>query len=292
MKLIFPTILPTLRLQDILPSEEVDKIREIPIPLDEQGPDALYWPNSPGGAFSVREAYRYIAGGESTDEADWVWKLKISERCRTFLWLTAKDKLLTNEARTRRQLTDDSSCMACRNPCEDAGHIFKHCDIARVCWRISQTPNAFHHGASPTFSHWLHQNCSSVDIINGAKLYIHEAYMQYTTLLQLDGKQIRGTVAYVTDLEDNNNNDDTKFMAAAVVVAKDSWTTAAVAVDNSSCPRTPDSWTTMPDDTRFMDKELSSYAAADTRRAFLNPSLSSLTGEMERNFKFIVVDQE
>nr|GMD78137.1 LINE-type retrotransposon LIb DNA [Ipomoea batatas] len=154
-------------LQDILPSEEVDKIRAIPIPLDEQGPDALYWPNSPGGAFSVREAYRYIAGGESTDEVDWVWKLKISERCRTFLWLTAKDKLLTNEAQTRRQLTDDSSCMACGNPCEDACHIFKHCDIARVCWRISQTLNAFHHGASPTFSHWLHQNCSSVDIING-----------------------------------------------------------------------------------------------------------------------------
>nr|GMD78059.1 hypothetical protein Iba_chr13cCG9320 [Ipomoea batatas] len=74
-------------------------------------------------------------------------------------------------------------------------------------------------------------------------------------------------------------------MAAPTVAVKDSWTTAAVAVDNSSCPRTPDSWTTMPDDTRFMDKELSTYVAADTRRAFLNPSLSSLTGEMERNFK-------
>nr|GMC57383.1 hypothetical protein Iba_chr02aCG5280 [Ipomoea batatas]GMD69893.1 hypothetical protein Iba_chr12eCG1030 [Ipomoea batatas] len=81
-------------------------------------------------------------------------------------------------------------------------------------------------------------------------------------------------------------------MAAPTVAVKDSWTTAAVAVDNSSCPRTPDSWTTMPDDTRFMDKELSTYVAADTRRAFLNPSLSSLTGEMERNFKVIVVDQE
>nr|GMD46580.1 hypothetical protein Iba_chr10eCG4650 [Ipomoea batatas] len=61
-------------------------------------------------------------------------------------------------------------------------------------------------------------------------------------------------------------------MAAPTVAVKDSWTTAAVAVDNSSCPRTPDSWTTMPDDTRFMDKELSTYVAAET-------------GEMERNFK-------
>nr|GMD01122.1 LINE-type retrotransposon LIb DNA [Ipomoea batatas] len=77
-------------LMDFLPSEEVDKIRAIPIPLDEHVPDALYWPNAPGGGFSVREAYRYMAGGESTDEADWVWKLKISERCRIFFWLTVK----------------------------------------------------------------------------------------------------------------------------------------------------------------------------------------------------------
>nr|GMD78022.1 uncharacterized protein LOC109157030 [Ipomoea batatas] len=56
------------RLQDILPSEEVDKIRAIPIPLDEQGPDALYWPNSPGGAFSRKTNYsqtRHGLGGNS-----------------------------------------------------------------------------------------------------------------------------------------------------------------------------------------------------------------------------------
>nr|GLL39690.1 uncharacterized protein LOC109163410 [Ipomoea trifida] len=152
---------------DILPSEEVDKIRAIPIPLDEHVPDALYWPNSPGGGFSVREAYRYIAGGESTDETDWVWKLKISERCRIFLWLTVKDKLLTNEARVRRHLTDDSNYMSCGNTCEDVSHIFRHCDVARVCWRLSQTPNSFFHGAPQIFSQWLQQNCSSIDTING-----------------------------------------------------------------------------------------------------------------------------
>nr|GMC80530.1 replication protein A 70 kDa DNA-binding subunit D-like [Ipomoea batatas] len=69
----------------ILPREEVNKIRSIPIPLDDLVPDALYWPTSPGGMFSVREAYRYIVGGDSSDDVDWVWKVKTAERCRMFL---------------------------------------------------------------------------------------------------------------------------------------------------------------------------------------------------------------
>nr|GMC71113.1 uncharacterized protein LOC109183389 [Ipomoea batatas] len=38
------------RLQAILPREEVNKIRSIPVPLDDLVPDALYWPTSPGGS--------------------------------------------------------------------------------------------------------------------------------------------------------------------------------------------------------------------------------------------------
>nr|GMC86790.1 LINE-type retrotransposon LIb DNA [Ipomoea batatas] len=65
--------------------------------------------------------------------------------------ILAKDKLLTNEVRARRQLTDDSSCMVCGETCENVDHIFKHCNVARVCWRISQTPKSFVHRASSTF---------------------------------------------------------------------------------------------------------------------------------------------
>nr|GMD72426.1 LINE-type retrotransposon LIb DNA [Ipomoea batatas] len=150
-----------------LPSDEVDKIRAIPIPLDDMAPDALYWPTSPNGAFSVRDAYRYIVGGGTLEDMDWVWKIKVSERCRLCLWLMVKNKLLTNEERMRRQLTDDSSCMACGEMNESVEHIIKHCDVARVCWRISQTPITFVHGVSSTFMQWLLRNCSGDEIING-----------------------------------------------------------------------------------------------------------------------------
>nr|GMC84193.1 LINE-type retrotransposon LIb DNA [Ipomoea batatas] len=153
--------------EDLLPSDEVDKIRAIPIPLDDRVPDALYWPTSPGGMFSVREAYRYITGGDSSEDVDWVWKIKTSERCRMFLWLAVKDKLLTNSVRVKRQLIDDGSCMACGETHESVDHILKHCDVARVCWRLTHTPSSFARGSAATFSRWLRRNCSSADMVNG-----------------------------------------------------------------------------------------------------------------------------
>nr|GMD97539.1 LINE-type retrotransposon LIb DNA [Ipomoea batatas] len=115
----------------------------------------------------VREAYRYITGGDSSEDVDWVWKIKTSERCRMFLWLAVKDKLLTNSVRVKRQLTDDGSCMACGETHESVDHILKHCDVARVCWRLTHTPSSFARGSAATFSRWLRRNCSSADMVNG-----------------------------------------------------------------------------------------------------------------------------
>nr|GLL45961.1 uncharacterized protein LOC109163410 [Ipomoea trifida] len=155
------------RLQAILPREEVNKIRSIPIPLDDLVPDALYWPTSPGGMFSVREAYRYIVGGDSSDDVDWVWKVKTAERCRMFLWLAVKNKLLTNAVRARRQLTDEDGCTACGEYCESIDHILMHCDVARTCWRKSHTPTSFTLGVASPFIDWLKINCSSTEMMDG-----------------------------------------------------------------------------------------------------------------------------
>nr|GMD78842.1 LINE-type retrotransposon LIb DNA [Ipomoea batatas] len=123
--------------------------------------------SSEGRAQNVREAYRYITGGDSSEDVDWVWKIKTSERCRMFLWLAVKDKLLTNSVRVKRQLTDDGSCMACGETHESVDHILKHCDVARVCWRLTHTPSSFARGSAATFSRWLRRNCSSADMVNG-----------------------------------------------------------------------------------------------------------------------------
>nr|GMD68100.1 LINE-type retrotransposon LIb DNA [Ipomoea batatas] len=150
----------------ILPRDEVNKIISIPIPLDDLVPDALYWPTSPGGMFSVQEAYRYIAGGDSTEEVDWVWKVKTAERCRMFLWLAVKNKLLTNAVRARKQLTDEDGCTACGEFCESIDHILMHCDVARTCWRKTHTPTSFTLRAASSFIQWLKLNCSSTEMMN------------------------------------------------------------------------------------------------------------------------------
>nr|GMC79836.1 LINE-type retrotransposon LIb DNA [Ipomoea batatas] len=151
----------------ILPRDEANKIRSVPIALDNLASDALYWSSSLGGMFSVHDAYRYIAGSDSREEVDWVWKVKTSKRCRMFLWLAVKNKLLTNEVRVRRQLTDDSSCMACGELCESVDHILMHCDVARACWRITHTPTSFMLGAASPFLQWLKHNCPSTNTMSG-----------------------------------------------------------------------------------------------------------------------------
>ncbi|CAN1136739.1 Putative ribonuclease H protein At1g65750 [Linum perenne] len=59
-----------------------------------------------------------------------VWKWSGPNRIRHFLWLTIQNKLLTNDERRRRHLTEDGSCRRCGNQCEDVNHIMRECPAA------------------------------------------------------------------------------------------------------------------------------------------------------------------
>nr|GMC80236.1 LINE-type retrotransposon LIb DNA [Ipomoea batatas] len=166
-----------VRLQNLLPHKEVNKIRSIPLPLADHILDALYWPASPGGTFSVSEAYRYIAGNDETWEVDWVWKTKVWESCRMFLWLVVKDKLLTNAVTKTRGLTNNCSCMGCGEDGESIEHILIHCDLARECWRKSYHPTNFKYSQTTSFAPWLKGNYSSNITMNGIPWSLTFSYM-------------------------------------------------------------------------------------------------------------------
>nr|GMC91086.1 reverse transcriptase [Ipomoea batatas] len=166
-----------VRLQNLLPHKEVNKIRSIPLHLADHILDALYWSASPGGTFSVSEAYRYIAGNDETRVVDWVWKTKVWERCRMFLRLVVKDKLLTNAVTKTRGLTDNCSCMGCGEDGESIDHILIHCDLARECWRKSYHPTNFKYSQTTSFAPWLKGNYSSNITMNGIPWSLTFSYM-------------------------------------------------------------------------------------------------------------------
>ncbi|CAN1188300.1 Putative ribonuclease H protein At1g65750 [Linum perenne] len=113
-----------------LPPAMVDLIAGMTPPHQDRGPDDWIWGCEKSGIFSIKSAYNLICRAESDNEAEkWkcVWKWTGPYRIRFFLWLAAKERLLTNAARMRRGFTQDNE--------ESISHILRDCSFAAETWR-------------------------------------------------------------------------------------------------------------------------------------------------------------
>lgn len=120
-----------VKLQEVLPRDKVDAIRAIPLPLKDGAEDRISWTKGDAGRFTTKSAYVAISG-VSDDEGSWhwIWKLKCWEKVKSFIWLVAKNSLLTNVERERRHLTVDASCSLCWTEAETSRHLFWDCQAA------------------------------------------------------------------------------------------------------------------------------------------------------------------
>ncbi|PKI44726.1 hypothetical protein CRG98_034903 [Punica granatum] len=99
-------------------------------PARDQGEDSLYWTFEPTGNFSVKTAYCFLAqAGWAEEDRVWksIWSWRGPQRVRTFLWLVAHARLLTNEHRARRHLTSSTLCDGCSCGQETTLHAFRDC---------------------------------------------------------------------------------------------------------------------------------------------------------------------
>ena len=96
--------------------------------------DALIWCFASNGTYSSQSLYRIINFRGIISMHVWaVWSLKISPRVHFFLWLSAKNKLLTN-LNIRKKL-DDVNCLFCSKN-ESAHHLFFDCVVLRQIWSM------------------------------------------------------------------------------------------------------------------------------------------------------------
>ncbi|WCJ31853.1 Polynucleotidyl transferase ribonuclease H-like superfamily protein [Euphorbia peplus] len=99
--------------------------------------DQCFWMGTSSGIFSVKSAYELIADEvNSTTHRIWdfIWKWPGPNRIRCFLWLIAKGRILTNQERKRRHLTDEDICCRCNLHPESIIHVLRDCPIARSLW--------------------------------------------------------------------------------------------------------------------------------------------------------------
>lgn len=84
--------------------------------------------------FSVCSAYDLHMG--MSNEGAWpewkiVWKIKVQQRIKTFIWTVAEGRILTNYCRWRRHLVDNPSCTRWCSANEDAIHTWWEIALSR-----------------------------------------------------------------------------------------------------------------------------------------------------------------
>lgn len=93
----------------------------------------LIWKGNECGTFSVKESYLQIINTYTKDrEWAWLWKLKIHERLKVFLWRMKAEVLPTNMEIWKRTKSGFGSCPACGAEKETFFHIFYECQSAKV----------------------------------------------------------------------------------------------------------------------------------------------------------------
>ena len=120
-----------------LPQDIVSFVLSQRVNLEEE--DRPSWRHTVSGEFSIRSAYMSQTEGVVSSER-WLWKslwrLKVPQRCRMFMWLTCKESLLTNKARVSRGLSTSDHCGCCQNMSETILHVLRDCMKATKVWLL------------------------------------------------------------------------------------------------------------------------------------------------------------
>ncbi|CAN1146313.1 Putative ribonuclease H protein At1g65750 [Linum perenne] len=126
------------KLERLLAPEAVDVVAGMSPPQADRGADDWVWGLEKSGLFFIKSAYNLICQTDSLPGSNlWkgVWNWKGPNQIKHFIWLAAKDKLLTNEGRCRRGLSDDKNCRWYGTVAESIVHVLRDYSFAQGTWR-------------------------------------------------------------------------------------------------------------------------------------------------------------
>ena len=110
--------------------------------------DALIWPHTTDAEYSVQSAYRLLVATQQQDQPSasdtearkdlWngIWKLKVPNKVRHFLWRAVRESLPTKSNLHRRQVLSSGVCEACGDCIKDGIHALWLCDAVKPIWML------------------------------------------------------------------------------------------------------------------------------------------------------------
>lgn len=132
--------------------------------LDEpDSKDIIGWKDEASGNFSINSAYNIAIGiSESTEAAKLnnIWKLRVPNCIRSFLWLVRHGRLMTNRYRQRVGLTANDKCWLCEHIIEDVEHVLRKYPATDSLWK--EVFPTFHVRTEPLpFIKWFDEGVAS-----------------------------------------------------------------------------------------------------------------------------------
>jgi hypothetical protein len=124
-------------LANLVDPQSLDAILKVPIPI-HPCPDKLVWTLDPRGVFSVKSAANAVITPRLVSPAepkwDGLWKLKLHERQKIFMWRLGSNILPTKLNLAIRLGHGDPMCPLCGIEEESYSHLFLHCQKVRPLW--------------------------------------------------------------------------------------------------------------------------------------------------------------
>ena len=99
--------------------------------------DQLIWTPDPSGLFSVKSMFRLSSTPiDPQPNPTWqkLWKLKLHERLKIFVWRIGSNTLPTRLNVAKRTGFRDTTCPLCGNKEESYAHLFLQCTMVKPLW--------------------------------------------------------------------------------------------------------------------------------------------------------------
>jgi hypothetical protein len=87
--------------------------------------------------YSVKSMYNHFKQDGGRTPFWFIWKAKIPQRIKVFLWLILNDKILSKENLSKRNWQGNARCDWC-GCLETTSHIFYDCQVASFTWKVIQ----------------------------------------------------------------------------------------------------------------------------------------------------------
>lgn len=111
--------------------------------------------------FSFKFAY-YVNLEDSVEVPNqkWqvVWKFRVPERVRVFMWKVLHGRIITNSLHARRGIIDDASCKACGVVEESLLHVLRDCFLAKRIWNKLLSMNVKYQFFTLQEGEWVENN--------------------------------------------------------------------------------------------------------------------------------------